>query len=83
VDKSLLRDLKRIATGQGTIPRPVQHEVEDILGELDEVTSWMLRDDDEDGTNLPNLRRELRLGLSTNPYTSCRAGGRRLFVSKP
>jgi len=58
VDKSLLRDLKRFATGQGTIPRSVQHEVEDVLGELDEVVSWMLRNDDEDGTVLLRLRRE-------------------------
>ncbi|KAK0723636.1 hypothetical protein B0T21DRAFT_293735 [Apiosordaria backusii] len=58
VDKSLLRDLKKIATGQGTIPRSVQQEVEDVLGELDEVAYWMLRDDDEDSTVLPRLRRE-------------------------
>ncbi|KAK0643312.1 hypothetical protein B0T16DRAFT_179710 [Cercophora newfieldiana] len=58
VDKSLLRDLKKIATGQGTIPRSVQHEVEGVLGELDEVMSWMLKNDDEDGIVLPGLRRE-------------------------
>ncbi|KAK1826485.1 hypothetical protein QBC39DRAFT_376495 [Podospora conica] len=60
VDKSLLRDLKSIAKGYGTIPRPVQHDVEAVLDELEEVTCGMLKDDDndQDSTVLPRLRRE-------------------------
>lgn len=45
VDKALIRDLKKISSGQGTIPPPMQKKIQDAAGELDEIALWMLADD--------------------------------------
>ncbi len=46
-DKALIRDLKKIWSGRGILPRAVDGEIQALLGELDLIQPWMLADDDD------------------------------------
>ncbi|KAK5654708.1 hypothetical protein OQA88_7032 [Cercophora sp. LCS_1] len=46
-DKALIRDLKKIWSGRGILPRAIDSEIQGLLGELDPIQPWMLADDDD------------------------------------
>ena len=46
-DRALIRDLKRIWSGQGILPRSIDGEIQALLGELDPIQPWMLADNDD------------------------------------
>ena len=60
VDKALIRDLKKISIGHGTIPSAIQSEIQQAVGELDEIEPWMLTTVAFSGRDLTVLQHEFK-----------------------